>query len=176
MDAKVDFCNDIKQKNLIARSGRSRYLSKPRELTQKKMVAMNGPVKTWPNLPGFWDRCEFLRVSEGLSVKEFSAKAGVSPAAFYRWKKKAIPYKSTLRRISEEFKCPIAWLAGQYFQAEPEDKDQEQEDVKPSPVNEPEFLGFELRLCGNYTGAEIKGIIGSLSDDKEYRAQVVVSK
>ena len=96
MDAKVDFCNDIKQKNLIARSGRSRYSIKSRELTQKEMVAMNGPVKTWPNLPGFWDRCEFLRASEGLSVKEFSA--------------------------------------------------------------------------------EIKGIIGSLSDDKEYRAQVVISK
>lgn len=137
---------------------------------------MNGPVKTWPNLPGFWDRCEFLRVSEGLSVKEFSAKAGVSRATFYRWEKKTIPYKSTLRRISEEFKCPIAWLAGQYFQDEPEEKEPEPENVKQIQGSEPEFFGFEIRLCGTYTGAEVKGILRSLSDDKDYKAQVVIQK
>lgn len=174
MDAKADFQRDVKQNNLVAKYKFEWIPKKPRDLRRN---TMDGPVKVWPTLPSVWDRCEFLRISEGLTIREFAAKIGVDPSTLYLWKRKREPRPSTFLKICETFKCPMEWLTGKYVHSEEpaEEKLPTQENQEPEVDNE-ETKGFELKICGTYTGAELKAIVGSLLDAEHFEAKVVITK
>lgn len=172
-----DFLEQQEERSLLARTGRTRPLSKPGLPTYKEWTAKNGPVvtKTLPTLPNTAARVRWLKARDDLTSEELSRKTGISTATLYRVFSGGGVRASTLKEIAKSFDVPPDWLIGAAEKQEPAKQSvpTTKGETSPAPKNRtaPKFR-FELGANGEYSGAELRELLGCLVESMRYNVQL----
>lgn len=176
-----DFLEQQKELGLLARTGRTRPLSKPGLPTYKEWAAQNGPVvtKALPTLPSTAARLRWLKARDDLTNVELAHKTGISTATLHRVFTGGGVRASTLREIAKSFDVPPDWLTGAADQP-PENQEPIKQSVpvttketSPAQNNHPgPKFRFELSANGEYSGAELRELLGCLVESMRYNVQL----
>lgn len=178
-----DFLEQQEELGLLARTGRTRPLSKPGLPTYKEWAAQNGPVvtKALPTLPTTAARLRWLKARDDLTNAELAQKTSISVSTIQRIFTGGGVRASTLREIAKSFDVPPDWLTGSVDQPP---KNQEpvnqsvpvtKKEILPAQNNHPSpKFHFELSANGEYTGAELRELLGCLVENMRYSIQLNV--
>lgn len=176
-----DFLEQQEERNLLARTGRTRPLSKPGIPTRREWEAQNGPVitKKLPTLPSTAARLRWLKARDDLTNKELAQKAGVSAATLYRVFAGSRVQESTLQEIADAFDVSLDWIKGStQTLAEPvqtaagQTSHPKQQNSFKTCCNT--LFRFEMELRGKHSGRRLKELLCGLPDDMEYAVSLEI--
>nr|DAE50945.1 MAG TPA: helix-turn-helix domain protein [Caudoviricetes sp.] len=170
-----DFFDQQKEKDLLVRTGRTRPLSKPGIPTQKEWEAQNGPVvtKALPTLPNTAARLRWLKARDDLTRVEMARKVGFSTATLQHIFAGGTVRMATLRDIANAFDVPPDWFIGGTAQPEGNDVPAPKNPSTPEKSAAPKFR-FELAADGEYSGAELRELVGCLVGEMRYSVTMTV--
>ena len=170
-----DFFDQQKEKDLLVRTGRTRPLSTPGIPTQKEWEAQNGPVvtKALPTLPSTAARLRWLKARDDLTHEEMARKTGFSTSTIQHVLAGDIVRMTTLRGIAKAFDVPPDWFIGDASQPERRDVPAPKNPSTPEKSAAPKFR-FELAADGEYSGAELRELVGCLVGEMRYSVTMTV--
>lgn len=166
-EEEMEMQAEKREKDLIARTGRSRTAQGTWMPTKERMKEMTGEVKTWPALPGLKYRIAFI--AKGMTQVEFAKKCGISDMTASRLYHGKTVRESTLKGVAIAFGAPFEWLRG----AEKEETrggGTMQEHKRTDEVQN----GILIHMAGDMTGDKIKRLLGALLDEDTYKVDISV--
>lgn len=168
-EEELEMQAEKREKDLIARTGRSRTAQGTWMPTKERMKEMTGEVKTWPALPGLKYRIAFI--AKGMTQVDFANKCGLSDMTVGRLYHGKSVRESTLRVVAQAFDAPFEWLKG-VEKGDPV----ESKTTEKAEKNIPAELenGVQLRMAGAMDGAKIKRLLGALLDDDVYQVDIEI--
>ena len=164
---ELEMQDEKREKDLIARTGRSRMSPNVWMPSRERVKEMTGEVKTWPALPGLKYRIAFI--AKGMTQADFAKKCGLSDMTVGRLYHGKSVRESTLKCVSIAFGAPYEWLRGT-------EKEEKREDgvMEEQKRTEEVRLGVMLNMAGAMTGEKIKRMLGALIDEDMYNVSISV--
>lgn len=206
-EIRADYIEARDEKNLIARTSKSRVCKKWRMPTEKECRKMSGEVITssaWPftkeeitSLPSFFERLDFIRKRENISVKGFCEKYKIPYQSYRNWKDGKKPYEATIKRIALCMDLPERLFTEGVTQVYRGAAAQERIEVEPMSTeafadalkkigttvavvkdepDEPVFCGspFEMNVNGTFTTETLKEIFAGLPSGFRFNVKIKV--
>lgn len=180
-DETLDFYEQKRERELVARTGISRSLTPQKQLTRKEWEKMNGEVVTikpaLPNLPTMSERIKYLM--GGMTRQEFADKIYYSVPVVGHWLRGyRIPSDDAMHVIAKRFNVPFEWVKGN---EQPKSRKHTQEPIEPEehPAKQADIkknVSFSINFNGSMTGAELKQYISVVLDNNTYSVCATIEK
>lgn len=206
-EVRADYMEARDEKNLIARTSKSRVCKKWHMPTEKECRKMSGEVITssaWnfskeeiTSLPSFFERLDFMRQRENLSIKKFCSKYKISKQSYRNWRDGIVPYMSTISRLARRMDLPEKLFTEGVTSVYRGAAAQERVEIEPMSTeafadalkkigttlavvkdepDEPVFCGspFEMNVNGMFTAETLKEIFAGLPSGFRFNVKIKV--